>query len=241
VNHLTEDEQTLYYYGEAPDRAAAESHLDACERCRAERDRLAATLALFDRLPVPERGEAYGGEVWRRLRLRLPERAPARRLLFSWRSWALGTVVAVLLAAAFLAGRFWRLNPAGGRALTSEVRERILLTAVGDHLDRSQTALLEFVHSPSGTPDSARETRSAEDLVAANRLYRQTAASAGEAGVASVLEQLERVLLELAHDPTPESRAALTRRIEEMLFKVRVIRSQVRQRERAPLLPAARS
>jgi anti-sigma factor RsiW len=237
--HLTEEDLILHRYGEAPEPEAIESHLASCADCRGQRDRLEADLALLDRLVVPERDAAYGAAVWRRLKPRLAE--PPRPVFAWWRPLAFATIAAALLAAAFLAGRFWRLTPEEGRALAPEVRERILLGAVGDHLDRSQVALLEYVHAPATAPEDPRETRVAEELVAANRLYRQSAASAGEAGVASVLDELERVLLELAHDPGPEGRAKLQRRIEETLFKIRVIRSQVRQREQAPAPKAARS
>ena len=74
-------------------------------------------------------------------------------------------------------------------------------------------------------------------MVAANRLYRQTAAREGEAGVASVLEDLERILLEVANSDermTPAERERLRQRIESggILFKVRVLGTQVREREK---------
>ena len=85
----------------------------------------------------------------------------------------------------------------------------------------------------------------AEDLVAANRLYRLTAERSGEAGVASVLDELERTLIEIAHSPSKLSSPQfedLRRRIESqgILFKVRVIDSQVRQREKQAIEDVAR-
>jgi hypothetical protein len=73
--------------------------------------------------------------------------------------------------------------------------------------------------------------------VDANRLYRQTAVRAGEAGVASVLDDLERVLIDIATGPSTLSSAefeTVRRRIEErgILFKVRVVGSQMREREK---------
>jgi hypothetical protein len=81
----------------------------------------------------------------------------------------------------------------------------------------------------------------ADELVSANRLYRQAAARSGEPALAAVLEELERVLVELAAGPdalAPADLAGLQRRIDSqgLLFKVRVIQSQVRERERR-LLP----
>jgi hypothetical protein len=83
----------------------------------------------------------------------------------------------------------------------------------------------------------------ADELVASSRLYRQTAARSGEPALAAVLEELERVLVEVAAGPdalTPGDLAELQRRIESrgLLFRVRVIGSQVREREKG-LLPRA--
>ena len=45
------------------------------------------------------------------------------------------------------------------------------------------------------------ERRRAEDLLEENRLYRQTALKEGDAALANVLDELERVLLDVAHSP----------------------------------------
>jgi vacuolar-type H+-ATPase subunit E/Vma4 len=81
-------------------------------------------------------------------------------------------------------------------------------------------------------------------LVGANRLYRQTALNAGEAGMASVLDQLERVLVEVANSPSEVSSKqleSLRKRIESqgILFKVRVVGSDVRKRAQRPPADAA--
>lgn len=150
--------------------------------------------------------------------------------------------MAALLVAAFLAGRTLQRPKAGPAMADSQVRERILLVAVGDHLERSQTMLVEL--SNAGAPkggelDISYEQRAAEDLLESNRLYRQTAASAGDAATASLLEDLERVLLEVTHSPSAMSEKQLQelrRQIEDqgILFKVKVFGSQVEQRQAAP-------
>jgi len=239
MKHPTPEDLVLHCYGEArrPDRIDA--HLSVCEECRRESSRLAQTLALCDAEPVPERPDDYETELWGRVRSRLAAgtTAPRPRLLSALRPLLLGGALAALLAAAFLAGRLWPPPPA---PLPGAARERILLVAVGDHLDRSQMVLLEFLRSPS--PDG-RERGWAEDLASASRLYRQTAVREGDSGVAAALDALERVLLEIAHAPDAASREALRRRLESegTLFKVRVIRSQIRQRETAGQAAAARS
>ena len=178
-------------------------------------------------LLVPERGDDYGRQVWARLAPRLAATPPARAFSFAAvRPWALAASVLVLVAGAFFLGRASSRSPEA--PLTADARRRILLVAVGDHLERSRMVLLEFVNTPAAQAAGARERAWAEELVASNRLYRQTAAGAGEPGVAEVLDQLERVLLEIANSPapaTPEVREALRRRIESegVLFKIEII------------------
>lgn len=246
-NHLSDDEIVLIHYGESPHLDPGREHLAACADCRARLESLASDLEHLDRLPVPARGDAYGRELWLRLQPRLPRAAPARApFLGLGRAWVLATSLAALLAAAFLAGHFWPRTPAAPAGLSADARERVLLAEVADHLDRSQIALLEFLHADaSDDEEGGHERRFAEELVAANRIYRQTAARAGEAGLANVLDDLERTLLGIAHGETPAARQALRRRIdsEGTLFKLRVLRSQLGRREKAaaPPPPAVRS
>ena len=84
----------------------------------------------------------------------------------------------------------------------------------------------------------------ADDLLTTSRLYRQDAVAAGEQSVATVLDDLERSLLEIVHSPSRISAADLEqirRRIDAaaLLFKVRVMSDELRQREQppAPLSP----
>ncbi len=114
----------------------------------------------------------------------------------------------------------------------------MLLVAVGEHLERSQMVLIELVNAPADERMNVKAQRAvADELVSANRLYRQTAVRSGEDSLVAVLEELERVLVEVAAGPdalAPQDVAELQRRIEArgLLFKVRVVGSQVRERER---------
>jgi hypothetical protein len=244
MNHLNEEQFVLYYYGEGDGSPAVRAHLDACAACRAEYASLQRVLNVVDSAPVPERGAGYGAQVWSRLQPSLRwDRPPGLSWLkLSWwpaRHWAAAALVATLVVAAFLAGRYYpKAQPTAQQtANAGQVRERILLVAVGDHLERSQTVLLEVVNAQPGQPlDVASERERAGDLVAENRLYRQTAARTGDTRVASLLDDLEPVLLEIAHGPdrlTPEAVESLRQRIEGdgILFKVRVVGSTMRHRE----------
>jgi hypothetical protein len=248
MNHLTEEQFVLYYYGEGDGSPAVRAHLDACEACRAEYASLQRVLNVVDSAPVPERDANYGAQVWGRLQPSLRwDRHPG----LSWwpaRHWAAAALVSTLVVAAFLAGRYYpKAQPGAQTANAGQVRERILLVAVGDHLERSQTVLLELVNArPGQSLDVASERERAGDLVAENRLYRQTAARTGDTRVASVLDDLEPVLLEIAHGPdrlTPEEVENLRQRIEGdgILFKVRVVGSTVRHREEKTAPPFGQS
>jgi hypothetical protein len=186
--------------------------------------------------------------VWARLE---PALKPARR---GWIAWlvtspaplALAAAVVVLVVGAFLAGRALSpapATPAATAAVTpaDQMRERILLTEVGEHLDRSQMALVELVSvAEDASADISAERSRAEQLLADSRLYRQTADDTGDVALSQMLDEIERVLTDVA--ATPESGSSrdladVRRRIEsrDLLFKVRVVASQIRERQKAPL------
>jgi hypothetical protein len=250
MNHFSEEQLVLYHYGEADDLSGIREHMASCPACRADYQSLQDALGILDRVKVPERTEDYGTEVWQRLRSRLPER-PAYR--YRWQSflhasrWVAVGSVAALIVAAFLIGRFWpRPETAPPQLVSEQVRHRILLVEVSEHLERSQMALIEFVNAEFETTlDIGDQQSRMRDLITSNRIYRQTAAGAGELALATVLEELEQVLLEVANGPSTISAGEfnqIRRRIAEgeIIFKVRVISSQVREREQAAIRDLAR-
>jgi hypothetical protein len=245
--HLNDDELVLHYYGEMDyaDEARAGSHLDACRECHDNYTRLQRVMAVVDSAPAPDAPESFERLAWARLEPALPSR---RRgwlpFVLSPAHLALAAGVVLLVGAAFVVGRLLpRTPPATAVAAAQsaeQVRERILLVDLGEHLDRSQMVLVELVSAggDKGNVDISSERARAEQLVAANRLYRQTAAMAGDESTLSVLDELERVLVDVAASPSTLSQEELDsvrRRIEskELLFKVRVVSSQVREREKA--------
>jgi hypothetical protein len=252
TKHYSEEDLILYFYEERARRGDIQSHLDTCAECASAYRALAATLKMIDTPEAPERGEQYGLEVWQRIRHRLPEQEmPWWSVWFRADRLALIGACAVLVIAAFVAGRWWSAGDAPGTIVVSAppesptsdaprpdanaARNRILLTSVAEHLDRSERVLTEIMNTRAGGDISA-EQRWAEDLVAASRLYRQDASDAGEHSVAIVLDELERNLLEIVHSPSKATAATLDqlrRRIDaaSLLFKVRVLGDELRQRE----------
>jgi len=88
----------------------------------------------------------------------------------------------------------------------------------------------------NGAVDITAEQVLARELSAVNRLFRRAAADAGEPGMASVLEELELVLIEIANGPAKLSAdefATLRQRIDTggLLFKVKVLTAQMRAKE----------
>jgi len=172
----------------------------------------------------------------------------------TWPRLAMGGAVAALFLAAFVAGRS-SVTPAApaepqqAGASSDEARERVLLAAVGSHLDRSRVVLTEIAHrNGGGAADISPEQATASDLVAANRLYRQAALRNGDAAVAAVLEDLERMLVEIASSPSRASHDDLARWREQidskgLLFKVTVMGARVRERQQddAARRPAAKT
>ena len=235
--HLSEDQRILLFYGEAEDEAPLRAHLEICSECRAAMASLERLLAALREDDVPERGEDFSRAIWERVK---PRRAPVAlvprgaRVLPVARRLAPFLALAASLVIAFQLGRVSRV----GEPITANARERILLVAVSEHLERTQMVLVELQNAGgNGEVDLSSERLWAQELVPSNRLYRQAAVHAGETGMANVLEDLERLLVEVANGPERVSPAAfkeIQARIESqgILFKVKVIESQVRERER---------
>jgi|SRR5450432_2051243 len=243
MNHLSEEQLILHYYGEEGDTLLAEQHLDECEACRGLYGSLQRVLNVVDSLPLPQRGAEYGSLVWNRLESQLPIRRRLWNFPSPWRWAVTGTAVAGLLVAAFVAGRFFPSQQQPTRRVVQmassdpQAGERILLVAVGDYLERSQMVLVELANAnPKTSMDITSEQERASDLVSESRLYRQTALHTGNAAVASVLDDLDRVLIEISHAPSrisPEELEKLRQRLqaEGILFKIRVLGSNVRNQE----------
>ena len=237
MEHLSEEQLILHYYGES-EAASAAGHLAVCEQCREEYQRLQLVLNSVDSAPVPVRDANYSAQIWERIS---PRVGRSKWWISGFQRWVAAAAIASMLVVAFYAGRYTS-PPAQPASLASgAVRERILMVAVGDHLERSQLVLAELVNSDtSRSVDISSERELAESLLGENRLYRQTASANGETNMANVLDDLERVLLEIAHSPekaTGEQVDQIRSRIESqgLLFRVRVIESQLRQQEVQPL------
>jgi len=239
MQHLNDEELIAHHYRDAD----ASEHLRACADCKAQYETLCRVLSLVESVPVPERGASYPDEVWNRLRWRLERR---RRRTWQWMASA-----AAVLAIAFVTGEWWHsrqqtadsgqqvaaarpLNTSTAQPLNSSTPDtnKVLVYVVGDHLDAAERVLAELSNAdPKKGLDVGEQQKRAEELVDANRIYRQTAAKRGDARIAALLSDIEPILVELSHSGaklTPDELTSMQRRIDSknLLFKMRVMSAQ---------------
>lgn len=237
--HLTDDELVLHYYGEMSESAETRAcaHLEACSVCRDSLTKLQRVMAAIDVAPMPEPDAWFERRTWARLEPALDSAKRPSSWHLPWRAIAWGAAAALVVIAAFVAGQFTstpQVPPQQAAVPQEPLRDRVLIVDLGDHLDRSELALVEFVTGTDGRALAASRER-VQELVAANRLYRRTAATSGDAGVADVLDELERVLIEIAGTaPTASTNDldVVRQRIDTrgLLFKVRVMRKELQER-----------
>jgi hypothetical protein len=117
----------------------------------------------------------------------------------------------------------------------------VVLVAVGDHLERSQMLLVEIMNNDDrGHIDFTAEQQMARDLLDDNHLYRVSAQQVGDPQVARLLDQLGRVLAEVANGPseiTPTDLQQVRNTIqsEGLLFKIRVVGSDLNSKATRPV------
>jgi hypothetical protein len=239
MKHVTEEELILYYYGEAKQLLEIKTHLAACSVCNAEYSSIERTLAQVEPIVAPEPASNYEQKLWYQLQPQIAKQYGTRRwTLFPQLGW-IGAVAALVIAA-FLAGRYLprtTITPANNVVAVQGKSnpERIILVTVGEHLERSQMLLIEIMNADGkGATDLTTEQQQARDLLDANRLYRQSAERTGDPAITRTLDELERVLVEVANGPsevTNQELDSLRKQIEAqgLLFKIRVIGSKVRQ------------
>lgn len=246
MKHLSEEQIVLHCYGDAEDAGEVDRHLGECPRCQGEFQRVRQLLQQIEPVEVPEPPAVFEEKAWLKLRDRLPaKRFGFRQWLLSPPRWAVAGTVALLLVAAFLAGRYGpgRVAPVPNSA-NAVNPQRVVLVAVGEHLERSQMLLVEIMNTDAeGAVDLSSEQKQARDLLDANHLYRVSAQRTGDPQIEKLLDELGRVLTEIANGPSDLSPADLQQirsriQSEGLLFKVRVVGSEVnsivRRQEQSP-------
>jgi hypothetical protein len=242
MKHLNETELIEHYYDESASPADCERHLKACSACAKHFADLRRDLEGVKPLVPPARGEDYGEQVWQSIRGSLPVyEKPDRSWIRLWRPLGWAAACALLIAVAFVAGRQWerKQTPSVAVAADPQARQRVVVVVLGDHLDRSERLLVELNHAGSNDMSAIPLRGEARELLANNRLVRQSAIRAGDLNVEASLDRLERLLVELANQPDEPNERDLNRLRQEMntdglLFDIRILRSRVGSRALEP-------
>jgi hypothetical protein len=214
-------------------------------------------------VPVPEPDAGFEERIWARQRADLVARGAltgagandanvadssfagepgGRVLLFrrpALRSLATLGSIAAAIVLAFVLGVYTAptLPESQPEQATIGSQQRSLLIALGGHLERTRRVLVEVSNARIVDVSTlALQQRRAGELIADNRLYRQSAAIDGLPEYAALLEEIERVLLELARGGadslTPGRLEWLQTRIGErdLLFRSRVLQTNASER-----------
>lgn len=224
--HLNDEQLLDVYYGELD----GSEHLGSCVECRSRLERLRGDLDSLNHYVAPHRDPGYGAAVWNRLLPKLPPPRPPRVWL---RWWTMAPAFAALLIVAFVTGRLVERGHSTG--ISTKSRERILLMSLSDHLEQSQIVLTNIANVDAEKGNLEDERARAHELIGANRLLRQTAARLGDSADAALLDELERVLLDVANGPDGRLPGDLMRtqqqiKQEGLLFKVRVTSTAAREK-----------
>lgn len=257
VDAALEEDLILYYYGEARRPAEIRRRLENDSELAERYAELCRSLDAASSLPVPEVDANFNERVWSRLQPELereqglePEKNQGfgffRERLQAWLAPRPAlAMMALLLIAAFMAGRWSRPALSTGlddpalatvsdsATMSDEGRERLVLVAVSQHLERSERLLRDLANAPA-EGGLTYERQSADALIGANRLYRQASSTAGRADLAALLDELERLLLEIARGPeelAPADMEYIRDRVDETLFKVEIVGTRLRQQD----------
>lgn len=199
--HLTDDQVLHLLTGNAGDRE--KEHLETCEFCQAEVDSYRRTLDHVSLWAPPARSAGYGQSVWRRITpaVRLRARSQKRRR-WVMGSAALAASIVFFAIALYVFHEHINTVPVSTPSFIADApaSERLLDLAVQDHVRRAASLLTRIEDQPHHTVEGP-ERNAINNLVAENRLYRQTAEQENDRKTAQLLSDLETALVVLKHDP----------------------------------------
>ncbi len=239
MTHLSEEELIALYYGESANDTDARRHLNLCRQCWTQFGDLEQILGGIRPPARPQPGAELLERVWQGLRPTLtPYERPEQRGWRVWMRWktvGLVTACLLLLTLVFMGGRIWERRKSNTAKITGhanpQASQRVIVVVLNEHLDRTERLLVTLDHAKAGdsVENSVLQTQ-AQELLASNRLYRMSANEAGDPALAAALERLERVLAEVANEPTLSAadldRVRKEMNTESILFEIRVLLSK---------------
>lgn len=236
--HLSDDQLILLYYREPLEESGLDGHLAACAECLRRFQTLSRALHLVAHDDIPEPAGDFESRLTTRIlaEARRPERGRILHFPRVARFLAAGAALAACLLVAFSVGR--QQGRVEEHTLSAaRTQERVLLTALGEHLGRSRVTLVELKNREVSEADLKSLQFAADNLMTASRLFRAAAERAGEGQIASVMEETERLLLPFAAATKDEAESelqGLRKRVEsrDLLFRLRVMEAKVEEREK---------
>ena len=250
TQHLTEDDLVLHYYGETRRREErnAPAHLQRARRATTSYARLQRVLGVGRRdarSPVGAAADTSSARCGRGSSRICEPRAARLGVVARLLAGAAGARgrSSLLVGRRFIAGR--SLSPPAAPSPADRGRDAAG-TAPRAHSARRSRRASRSIADGAGRARQRRRRRTRRHLGRARARRaagrRQPALSAdreatGDAGVSDLLDELERVLVDVAASPEQvvagSRRRAAPHRVADLLFKVRVVSAEVRERQKA--------
>ncbi|MEO6400683.1 MAG: hypothetical protein ABIP62_01585 [Vicinamibacteria bacterium] len=243
--HLSDNQLVLLYYREPLEGAGFDGHLAGCAECLRHFQTLSRVLQSVAQDDVPEPAGDFEERMASRVLLmaKQPEHGrvlPFRRKFSTLAKFlAAGAALAACLVLSFSVGRrvgHVEEQQVAGQTM-AQTQEKVLLTALGEHLGRSRVTLVELKNRDVSAADLKTLQAAADNLVTASRLFRAAAERAGEGQIAGVMEETERLLVRFAAAPATDAKSeldGLRRRVDsrDLLFRLQVMEAGVEKREK---------
>jgi hypothetical protein len=241
MNHLTEEELIAHAYSED---GKAQQHLGTCGECARAYAALRSDLAEMKFTAPPVRDAIYGKRVWESISGSLPAYEVRKARWFRGgllRGLSYAVAALALVICAFIGGRLWEHrkaqtvagnHPQQNQPVVAHPPERVVVVVLSDHLDRSERLLMELKHVDAGSAGMIPPLQDeAQSLLAANRICRQNAKHDDDPALATALDRLDHLLVQLANQPGGLNSTTISKLQDEMnadglLFEVRVLRSR---------------
>jgi hypothetical protein len=196
-----------------------DNHLETCAACRAQSEKLQATLARMDHYSRPELDEAFWTSYWNKLEARLPERKSSffesiqnsmirifkPESSAGWTSRLTFGAVVILVTGIFIGRTFFSNpqiiapRPQGENGITDD-----LFIRTSQYVERSKLILLGIVNTGTESDDLfsdnfSRQQAMSRQLVNQSGPLKTALADSRQPMLQELVEELEVILLQIAN------------------------------------------